>query len=118
MNCFLRYGRPTKVGFTPNPVSANPTKWSDTLKQFVGNSLWSVFDNFVALTLKVLISAETIATGSHHRRYPIRREQEAFLTFKKTFNLHNEIIHLYLNKQYMLQTQKWQISFSLKDSCF
>ena len=38
-----------------NPLGANFTKWSNTLKQFVGklpaNSL-SVFDHFVALALK------------------------------------------------------------------
>ena len=41
-----------------NPLSANFPKWSNTLKQFVGNlptiSL-SVFDRFVGLTLKGLI---------------------------------------------------------------
>ena len=40
-----------------NPLSANPTKWPNTLKQFVGklptNSL-SVFDHFVKLGLKGL----------------------------------------------------------------
>ena len=36
-----------------NPLSANPTKWSNTLKQFVGNCL-SVFDHFVTLALKGL----------------------------------------------------------------
>ena len=40
-----------------NPLSANPTKWSNTLKQFVGklptNGL-SVFDHFVGLALKGL----------------------------------------------------------------
>ena len=39
------------------PLSANPTKWSDTLKQFVGNLLTnclSVFDHFVGLALKGL----------------------------------------------------------------
>ena len=25
-----------------NPLSANPTKWSDALEQFVGNSVWLV----------------------------------------------------------------------------
>ena len=38
-----------------NPLSANPTKWSNTLKPFVGNSpanLLSVFGNFVILALK------------------------------------------------------------------
>ena len=40
-----------------NPLSANTTDWSDTLKQFVGNlptSCLSVFDHFVKLALKVL----------------------------------------------------------------
>ena len=40
-----------------SPLSANPTKWSDTLKQFVGNLLThclSVFDHFVKLALKLL----------------------------------------------------------------
>ena len=35
-----------------NPLSANPTKWSNTLKQFVGSV--SVFDHFARLTLKGL----------------------------------------------------------------
>ena len=43
--------------FKANPLNANPTKWSNTLKQFVGklltNSL-SVFDHFVGLALKGL----------------------------------------------------------------
>ena len=37
------------------PLSANPTKWSNTLKQFVGNlptNYLSVFDHFVKLALK------------------------------------------------------------------
>ena len=37
-----------------NPLRANPTKWSNTLKQFVSFFL-SVFDHFVGLTLKGLI---------------------------------------------------------------
>ena len=44
-----------------NPLSANITKWSNTLKQFVGNlpmnlrtNCLSVFDHFVGLALKVL----------------------------------------------------------------
>ena len=38
-----------------NPLGANPTKWSNTLKQFVDNmpaNCLSVFDQFVGLTLK------------------------------------------------------------------
>ena len=45
---------------TLNPLSANSTKWSNTLKQFVGCSrqiVSSVFDHFVWLALKGLIIA-------------------------------------------------------------
>ena len=40
-----------------NPLSANITKWSNTLKQFVGKlpmNCLSVFDHFVGLALKGL----------------------------------------------------------------
>ena len=40
-----------------NPLSSNPTKWSRTLKQFVGKlptNCFSVFDHFVGLLLKGL----------------------------------------------------------------
>ena len=32
------YVRNVKIKGKLNPLSANPTKWSNTLKQFVGNS--------------------------------------------------------------------------------
>ena len=44
-----------------NPLSANPTKWSNTLKQFVGNlptNCLSVFDHFMNLALKGLTSVK------------------------------------------------------------
>ena len=40
-----------------NPLNANPTKWSNTLKQFVGKlpaNCLIVFDQFVGLALKGL----------------------------------------------------------------
>ena len=43
--------------FLLNPLSANPTKWLNTLKQFVGNlptNCLILFDHFVKLTLKGL----------------------------------------------------------------
>ena len=43
-----------------NPLSTNFTKWSNTLKQFVGKlatNRLSVFDHFVRLALKGLTSA-------------------------------------------------------------
>ena len=44
-----------------NPLSANPTKWPNTLKQFVGKlptNCLSVFGHFVNLALKGLSSRE------------------------------------------------------------
>ena len=35
-----------------NPFNANPTKWSNTLKQLVGKSRLSLFDYFVGLAYK------------------------------------------------------------------
>ena len=50
-----------------NPLSANPTKWSNTLKQFVGNLLTnclSVFNHFVGLALKGLTLKSGIKKSS------------------------------------------------------
>ena len=53
-------GKPTystKLLFLINPFSANFTKWSNTLKQFVGSlptNCLSVFDYFWGLALKGL----------------------------------------------------------------
>ena len=41
-----------------SPLSANPTKWSNTLKQFVGKlpaKCLSVFNHFVGFALKGLV---------------------------------------------------------------
>ena len=46
-----------------NPLSANPTKWSNTLKQFAGNLLkncLSVFDHFVKLVFKGLMTLNSM----------------------------------------------------------
>ena len=43
-----------------NPLNANPTKWSNTLNQFVGNlptNCLRMFDHFVNLAFKGLISS-------------------------------------------------------------
>ena len=48
-----------------NLLSANPTKWSNTLKQLVGNlptTCLSMFDNFVKLALKRLINISCLTT--------------------------------------------------------
>ena len=48
-----------------NPLSVNPTKWSNKLKQFVGNlptTCLSVFDHFVKLALKGYLRYKTITS--------------------------------------------------------
>ena len=60
--------RRKEVKITLNPLSTNPTKWPNTLKQLVRNLLtncFSEFDHFVGLALKGLtlkskIKAETV----------------------------------------------------------
>ena len=49
-----------------NPLSVRPTKWSNTLKQFVGKlptNCLSVCDHFVGLALKGLTTQSWILTG-------------------------------------------------------
>ena len=66
------------MNFSINTLSANPTKWSNTLKQFVGNlptNCLSVFDHFARLVLRGLrilsvnvtkYAAEEIPNGTLH----------------------------------------------------
>ena len=49
-----------------NPLIANPTKWSNTLKQFVGKlptNCLSVFDHFVKLAFKGLRCSSMLVTS-------------------------------------------------------
>ena len=61
INTFLRYEHYyyCYLYLPLNPLSANPIKWSNTLKQFVGKlptNCLSVFDHFVGQVLKGLIN--------------------------------------------------------------
>ena len=52
-----------------NPISANPTKLSNTMKQFFGNlptNCLSVFDHFVGLALKGLRLSQTALVELFH----------------------------------------------------
>ena len=63
------------ININLNPLSANPTKWSNTLKQFVVNlstNFLSVFDHFVKLALKEL-------------RMPNLQNEKSFKVNQKTF---------------------------------
>ena len=55
-----------KLELVVSPLSANPAKWSNSLKQFVGKlptNCLSVFDPFVDLLLKVLICFRILSRG-------------------------------------------------------
>ena len=62
-----------------NPLSANATKWSNALKQFVGNlatNCLSVFDHFVGLALKGLIKLQAwIPFLAEHLRWQLQISQ-------------------------------------------
>ena len=52
-----------------NPLSANPTKCSNTLKQFVGKlptNCLGVFDHFVILALKGLTNIHRVCHNLHN----------------------------------------------------
>ena len=59
---------------TINPLSTNPTKWSNTLKQFVGNlstNCLSVFDHFVGLVKHT----QTIVYSSQHQQQQQQKQR-------------------------------------------
>ena len=61
-----------------NPLSANPTKWSNTLKQFPYNlptNCLSVFDHFMGLVLKGLSELRVLlAMNLSLRKLKLRKE--------------------------------------------
>ena len=69
--------------FNINSLSANPTKWPNTVKQFVWNlptNCLSVFDHFVGLALKWLTFTDgmkkemlRVSYRSSHHRYSIKK---------------------------------------------
>ena len=63
-----------------NPLSADTTKWSNTLKQFVSNlatNCLSVFDHFVKLALKVLIKTLIIEKNVGHFSCNLDKKKDA-----------------------------------------
>ena len=66
-----------------NTLSANPTKWSNTLKQFVDNfptNCLSVLDHVVGLTLKGLIFSIL-----RHRKMTLENLYPTFLSAEKLY---------------------------------
>ena len=68
------------------PLSANPTKWSNTLKQFVSNSQWIawVFDHFVGLTLKGLKLQHKWVAANHDKKSFFPKMSHRFSTFTES----------------------------------
>ena len=65
-----------------NPLSVNPTKWSNKLKQFVGNlptTCLSVIDHFVKLALKGYLRYKTITS----QNVPSKAQIKNFLFRRK-----------------------------------
>ena len=59
-----------------NPLSANPTKWSNTLKQFVANlptNCLSVFDHFMNLALKGLKAISSVKITTTTKKKPLKK---------------------------------------------
>ena len=75
-----------------NLLSANPTKWSNTLKQFVYSSnCLSVFDRFVGLALKELIWKFIIKITiqySFQRKYFVKTLTMTLIYFKPIFHFY------------------------------
>ena len=87
--CFMyksKHGyNPRVFGYMFNPLSANPIKWSNTLKQFVGNlptNCLSVFDHFVKLALKRLCRLVTI-TQLDFRKISLNNQKQEFTKHEK-----------------------------------
>ena len=80
----------TCVGQAINPLSANPEKWSNTLKQIVSNLptiCLSVFDHFMNLAFKGLIALKKIFLDIYLSKYVLVLERQLFLFhLKYTFH--------------------------------
>ena len=82
-----------------NPLSANPTKWSNTLKQFVSNlptNCLSVFDHFVKLALKGLKKEVPCRHVSMHKSITSQVPIVWYNTFIQLYS-HREVESLFKN---------------------
>ena len=71
-----------------NPLSANPTKWPNTFKQFVANlptNCLSVFGHFVNLALKGLSWTIWKSQHRHWQQYLHRHYKSFFSAYEKIF---------------------------------
>ena len=69
-----------------NPLSANPTKWSNTLKQFVSKlptNCLSVFDHFVILAFKGLNWNNLLKVETDFENIGIKISQKNTFLFRR-----------------------------------
>ena len=71
-----------------NPLRANASKWSNTLRQFFGNSRKSVFDYFVGLVLKGLKNKIKTNDFSHL----VTKIKFLFRYFSKDKKINNSVV--------------------------
>ena len=113
---------------TVNPLSANPKTWSNTLKQFVGNSptnCLSVLGHFVRLAFKGLrfiqkmsnVKSPTIIDEAFKInetiRYCLRMRNKLYARHIKTVRYGTETISILFSKMWSLISQNIKDSSSL-----
>ena len=96
-------GHLSRRDYVVNPFSTNPTKWSNTLRQFVSNCL-SVFDHFVGLGLQVfktylVLTKTTSLCGSH------KNDHHKCFTF-----LENHLLGIFLEETLLKKFKKMEAS--------
>ena len=83
LQCVQCYNNLRTMQLSFNPLSAKPTKWSNTLKQFVVNlptNCLNVFDHFVILPLKGLKKKRNLSFTIREKNYRTLTEYRAVLS--------------------------------------
>ena len=96
-----------------NLLSANPTKWSNTLKQFVSKlptNCLSVFDHFLGLVLKGLTCSKLRALSHLDLNVPITKNQPANVGEYWSIVFSSSFVNSYKQKQSFKDT--------LQNRCF
>ena len=83
LQCVQCYNNLRTMQLSFNPLSAKPTKWSNTLKQFVFNlptNCLNVFDHFVILPRKGLKKTEFVIHNQREKLQNAHRISSSFIT--------------------------------------
>ena len=97
------------LGINDDSLSVNPTKWSNTLKQIVGNFLTnclSVFDQFVGLALKglrLVLKWDTLSCNLLYYNKILMSKCNLFYYGQRTHNVYLYIPHYCLVAYHILR---------------